>query len=190
MGSAATEDELDEIIKSSLEGPWRLNLIVQFMTFAIVEVIVVALIRSTGITEAAQYTYFIISLAVFFPAIVRAYHRILKSLAYGFYGAAVLVIAYNLVYYFDLQLTRLTDISLYILILLMVSIILLRHIAVEFRVTRSTVVYVFDATVTIIFFVFSLVFFVTVLSDVITGILVSIVLTVIFGYSILPEHIV
>ena len=72
----------------------------------------------------------------------------------------------------------------------MVSIILLRHIAIEFRVTRSTVVYVFDATVTIIFFVFSLVVFVSVLSDAITGILVSIVLTVIFGYSILPEHIV
>ena len=190
MSDVAVEDELDEIIKSSLERPWRLNLIVQIMTFAIVEVIVAALIRSTGISEAAQYTYFVISLAVFYPAIVRAYHPVLKSIAFGLYGAAVTLIAYNLVIYFDLTLSRLTDLSLYVLILLIVSVILLRHVATEFRVTKSTVVYVFDAVITFIFFAFSLIFLIQLIGDIVTGTLVSIVLTVIFGYSILPEHVV
>jgi len=183
-------DELEEILRSSLEGPWRLNLIVQIMVFAIVEVIIAAVIRATGISPAAQLSYFIISLAFFFPLLIRTYHRVIKSITFGLYGSAMAVIAYDLVFYFGLNPAKLADIILFLLILLIISVVLLRHVAVEFRVTRTTTVYIYVAVITVIFFALMLSFLYLIGIDIITTLMVTIILTVIFGYSILPEHIV
>ena len=188
--SAEIEDELDQIIKSSLESPWRMNLIVQFMVFLIVEVIIAAIIRSLNISASAQYTYFIISLAFFYPLIIKAPGRIFKSLAFGFFGAALLVLSHNLVVRYGINPQHIADIALFLLVLEIIAIFLLRHTAMEFRVTRTKTIYIFDAIASIIFFILMLTFLYGLGVDTITNILISIALTVIYGYSILPEHIV
>lgn len=187
-----TEDELEEILRASLEGPWRLSLIVQLMVFAIVEVVIAAILRlpTLNLSPAAQLSYFTISLAFFFPLLVRTYHRVIRSISFGLYGAAIAVIAYDLVFYFRFDPNKMADIVLFLLILLIISVVLLRHVAVEFRVTRTTTVYIYVAFITAIFFALTLSFLLLIKVDIITSLMVTIVLTVIFGYAILPEHIV
>ncbi len=183
-------DELDQIIKDSLESPWRMNLIVQFMVLALVEVIIAAIIRSTPMSDSSKLSYFILSLAIFYPMIIKEYGRIFRSIGFGFFGAAIAVSAYNFAMIFGLSLTNLADVALYILVIEIISIFLLRHVAVEFRVTKTTTIYVFDAFASIIFFVFLSILLAGLGLDIITNLMVSIVMTVIFAYSILPEHIV
>ncbi|MGQ4892083.1 MAG: hypothetical protein ACP6IP_06300 [Candidatus Njordarchaeia archaeon] len=183
-------DELDQIIKDSLESPWRMNLIVQFMVFAIVEVIIAAIIRLLPLSESSAITYFVLSLAIFYPFIIKEYGRLFKSIGFGFFGAAVSVLAYNLALRYGLSMSRIADVALYILIMEIIGIFLLRHVAIEFRVTKTTTIYVFDAIASIVFFTFIMLFFYGLGVDIITNLMASIILTVIFTYSILPEHIV
>jgi len=190
MVSAELEDELDQIIKSSLESPWRLNLIVQFMVFLLIEVITVAVIRTLPLSDGAQFTYFVISLAFFYPLIIKTPGRIFKSLAFGFFGAALLVLAYNLAVRYGLNPAHLADIALFLLVLEIISIFLLRHTAMEFRITRTMAIYIFDAIASLIFFGLMMTFLYGLGVDIITNLLISITMTVIYGYSILPEHIV
>ena len=149
-----------------------------------------AIIRLLPLTESSAITYFVLSLAIFYPFIIKEYGRIFKAIGFGFFGAAITVLAYNLALRYGLSTSRIADVALYILIMEIIGIFLLRHVAIEFRVTKTTTIYIFDAVASIVFFVFILLFFAGLGVDIITNLMASIVLTVLFTYSILPEHIV
>ncbi|MHA1617135.1 MAG: hypothetical protein ACTSX9_07515 [Candidatus Njordarchaeales archaeon] len=181
-------EDVEFIISEELEETYRPSRPIQVLIYVILTLIISLVMYQLVINEMLDIelavTTLLFSLAFLFPIIIKFRTTLIEVIKYGLFGATILSIVYLLV-------TRVTISSIYDLSLLVIFsevlfIELLHHISWRFRARRSKTLLVLDAVLAAIFFV-SVFMFLQFLGLVIGGIL-SLFITIVFFYAILPER--
>ncbi|MHA1609485.1 MAG: hypothetical protein ACTSUJ_05700 [Candidatus Njordarchaeales archaeon] len=182
------EEETEFVISEELEEMYRPSKFIQIMLYAIVILLSALLIYQLtveGYLEAqVAILIFLYIATLLFPIIIKFRSLIISVIRFGFFGATFLSTVYFVLITFPMA--TLSDVALLIIFLEVLFIELLHHISPRFRARRGKRIFILDGILTAIFFGATFIFL-SFLGIIVGGVL-SLLLSIVFFYAILPER--
>ena len=171
-------------ILEDLTKPYRLSTKAQVLLYIISLLTTDLVAYLTPISLEIKIAGIIFVAALLYPYIIKVVNTLTESIGIALYAGSVFVIAYLIIKYIGFPNIRTT--ALLVIFLEVLSIEMFHHIAERFRIEKTKVSYVITVVLSVIFLI-ALYIVLSPLGVIVGGVITAII-TVIFGYAILPER--
>jgi len=178
------EEEIKVEIMEDLTAPYRLSIKAQLSIFSLLMIATVAVAYSVTAPLDIKIAGVLFIAAYFYPIIIKIYNNISESIGMALYGASMFTFVWLIIKYIGLN--NMQNTALLIIFIEVLGIEMFHHIVERFRIVRSKKMYLMTAILSVIFFIALL----TVLLPLgpIPATLITITVTIVFAYAILPER--